>query len=202
MKFDQLKKSKKLVVDSTLIIFSVLFALFINECRSSAVERGKTEKMLKNIKIEIQNNHTILKDLKEYHSNVFKNIQTAYEQDSLESTFFPGNFFIINKVADNGIIQQTLTDIAWEIGKQNNISSRIEFESSLVLYEAYDQQKVVNETIDLLVSHLSTREILRKELLGESVFMIGREFNELIGQEGVLLRDYENALEILKEKEN
>ena len=197
MKFN---KSKKLFSDSALIIFSVLFALFINECRSSAVERGKTAKMLANIETEITNNQVILKKWKSYHEDVLQNIQKAYEQDSLEATFFPEEHFILYKVAPNGIIQATLTNIAWEIGKQNNISSRIDFEKSLVLYEAYDQQAIIGQTIDLIIEHLTNREILRKELLQESVFLLADGFNELTGQEGVLLRDYENALKVLKEK--
>ena len=69
-----------------------------------------------------------------------------------------------------------------------------------MLYEAYDQQAVVGQTIDLIIEHLSNREILRKELLQESVFLLADGFNELTGQEGVLLRDYERALKVLNEK--
>jgi DNA-binding protein Fis len=58
----------------------------------------------------------------------------------------------------------------------------------------------VNETIDHIVALLSNRETMRKELLDESVRVLARYFNELTGQEGVLLRDYENALKVLKEK--
>jgi len=200
MNLNNIKKSKKLLTDSALIIFSVLFALFINECRNGTVERTKTKKMLANIEVEVLNNQEILKELRTYHIDVLDNIKKAYEQDSVENVFFPGNVFILHKVADDGIIQETLTDIAWEIGKQNNISSRIDFDKSLLLYEAYEQQRVVNETIDRIINLISNREIMRKELLDESIIVLARLFNELTGQEGVLLKDYENALKILKEK--
>lgn len=200
MNLDRIKKSKKILTDSALIIFSVLFALFINECKSNVSEKKETQKLLANIEVEISNNQAILKGLRTYHKEVLENIHDVYKKDSLEATFFPGNFFLFNKVASNGVIQQSLTNIAWEIGKQNNISSRIDFDKSLLLFEAYEQQRVVNETIDLIVNNLSSREILRKDLLEESVFLIGGQFNELTGQEGVLLQDYENALNALKEK--
>lgn len=197
MKFN---KYKKLFSDSALIVFSVLFALFINECRGSVVERGKTEKIVANIQKELTKNQKILTDLRVYHQSVLENIGEIYAQDSLEAVFFPGNAFLFHKAAKDGVMQESLSDIAWEIGKQNNISSRIDFEKSLLLHEAYEQQRIVNETIDDIVAHLSNREIMRKELLDESVRVLARYFNELTGQESVLLRDYKNALEVLKEK--
>lgn len=189
---------KKAFYEFTLIVFSVLFALFINEMRNTFNEKRNTQTLINNIKLELKENQKLTSNLREYHQECLTRIRNAYQKDSLESTFFSDNIFEIEKVAPNGIIQDDFKKIAWEVAVQEKISSRIDFSNSSILSEVYVQQITVDETISKIIDIISTREAHRKELLLETVTLFGMELSELVGQEGYLLNKYEEALEVLK----
>ena len=196
---DRERKYGKIILESVMIIFSVLFALFINEWRSVVKENNRTEIILENIEAELLENQAIAKEFLEYHKTVRAKISEVYDKDSLEVYFYPEANFEFLKVAPYGVIQKEFKDIGWEVGKQERLATRIEFEKSVALFEAYTQQLIVYETINRIINLLSSREIQRKELLEESVILLGTEFQELIGQEGVLLRLYKKALATLED---
>ncbi len=189
---------KKIAIDSLMIIFSVLFALFINKWSDSNKERKVTEDMLQSIKLELEENKDIAESLMKYHKSVYDTIGYIFEKDSLESYFFPYDYFHLFKAAPDGVSQQTLKWIAWDVAKQNGISSRISFNKSKTLFEVYAQIETVETTTDRIIDILSTREIQRKELLKESVIVLVSEFNELYQQEKTLMKKCERAVKELQ----
>jgi len=191
------KNFKKAFYEFTLIVFSVLFALFINEMRNNFIEKKNTQTLIENIKLEIKTNKEFASDLSAYHKNCLKRIRNAYNQDSLESVFFEAEVFEIGTVAPSGIIQGDFKHIAWDVAVQEKISSRIDFETSKILFEVYNQQQTVNATIDNILNIISTREALRKNLLLETFTLFGMEMQLLHGQEEYLLNKYNEALEAL-----
>lgn len=193
---------KKIILESVMIIFSVLIALFINEWRNSYNEAVKTKLIIENIEVEIQNNQKFIQELIPYHESIRKKIMHAYKQDSLEQKFFSNVSFEIFEVAPNGIIQGKLNDIAWTVAKEEKITNRISINEVQALYTVYEQQKTVYETIDIIINFLSSREIQKKELIEESVIMFGKEIHELIGQEKFLNKKYSNALNEIKNIKN
>lgn len=195
------KKFPKILKDALLIIVSVLFALFINEWRSNINKKKETKIILENINQELENNLKSAKQLRLYHLEVRDNLFRAYEKDSLMATFFDDFLFTIYKIAPKGILQEDFSSIAWEVARQENISSRIDFETSRLLFEAYDQQKSVLKTVNELLQVLDQREAQRKENLTESIILIGRHLNEVIGQEEDMITNYQLALEPINSKE-
>ncbi|MGB1204175.1 MAG: hypothetical protein ACPG5B_00945 [Chitinophagales bacterium] len=195
------KKSKqfKIFAESGMIVFSVLFALFINEWRSNYNERVQTEKIITNIEEEIIENQKFLQELIPYHEKVREQMIHAFIQDSLEETFFPNIRFDILGIAPNGIIQRKFNNIIWTVAKEDKITNRISLEESRVLYATYEQQQTVSKTANRIISLLSSREIQRKKLLQESVVVLGIELHELIGQEQNLSDKYTRALGVIKE---
>lgn len=183
-----------------MIIFSVLFALFINEWRSNVNENYRTETILNNLQLEIKTNHTVLKELLTYHDSVQKNIGRGFEQDSIEQVFFPEGKFSIYKIAPNGVIQDYINDIAWEVSKQENISARIDFDLSKSLFIVYEQQTAFKEAIYNISDLLADRSTHRKENLEETALLFHRGFRELVGREMRLIQVYEIALKALEKK--
>jgi hypothetical protein len=61
----------------------------------------------------------------------------------------------------------------------------------------YDQQAVINQTIDRIIHLPNTREAQRKAHLRETVLLFYKDFNELTGQEEYLLYAIEEALKVL-----
>lgn len=194
-----MKKSiQKILLDSALIIFSVLFALLINEWRNNLLEKKRTRIVIENLKKEIKRNQTITTDFLEYHSSVYDTIKTIYLNGAIETTFWRDSSFYIYKVAPDGIVQESLSNLAWEIAKEEKITSRVNFEIASALFEVYDQQAVINQTIDRIIHLLNTREAQRKAHLRETVLLFYKDFNELTGQEEYLLYAIEEALKVLE----
>jgi hypothetical protein len=184
---------KRLIADAFIIILSVLLALFLNEWRSNIKENKKTKKALEYVKLEIKDNYEIAKKVKIYHQKVLQNIREIQEFEKPQDSLFSQGKFLYNILAPNGVIQDDFSDIAWDVAKQENISARIEFLESKLLFAIYEQQATVNETIDRIVIFLGNRLIHRKELLLESLVVLEDEFNELVGQEKNLIQLYEIA---------
>ena len=192
----------KILSESGVIILSVLFALFINEWRNTYNENKQTQIILENIQQEMQENNELTSSLLAYHSLVLQRMQNALAQDSLEHLFFQTNTFDLSIAAPNGIIQKNYKNIAWEVAKEEKISSRISFEESAKLFEVYAQQQIVLETIYRLVDVLQDRLIHRKSLLHENVLLIISELHMLVGQEKYLLQKMETALNELNRKKS
>lgn len=185
----------KLFSESLLIIFSILFALLINEWRNNYKENKRTKTLLQNIRGEITSNQQLVQDLIVYHDSVLDNISDALETDSLEASFFSNLYFEIFNVAPKGIIQGKINNIAWEVAKEDKITNRVSLEVAKELSELYSQQETVKGTIGRIINVISSREAQRKELLQESVLLFGIEIHELVAQERYLEQMYSSALE-------
>lgn len=181
--------------ESMLIVFSVLFALFINKCQNDAKESERTETVLSNIKKEIERNRESTQKLITYHTSVLEKLD-AVHKDSLLGIFFRGNRFIIydNKIAPSGVSQEVFKDIAWKAAEQEDIPSRISFEKSQLLFEVYHQQQNVYGTISKLTAVLTDRETHRKDLIEETVAIMYLLFEKMKSQEEQLLFQYEKCL--------
>jgi hypothetical protein len=184
---------KRLIADAFIIIFSVLLALFLNEWRSNIKENKKTKKVLEHVKLEIKDNYEIAKKVNAYHKKVLKNIREIQEFENPRDSLFKNGKFLYGFFAPSGVIQDDFSDIAWEVAKQENISTRLEFLESKLLFIIYEQQATVNETLDRLVAFLGDRSVHRKDLLEESLVVLEDEFNDLVGQEKNLMQLYEIA---------
>ena len=186
---------RKFFSESILIIFSVLFALFINKCQSDSQEASRTDTILLNIRKEMEQNQIATKNLIDYHGSVLTKLKKA-PSDSLEHIFFRGNRFLIydNNIAPLGVTQEVFKDIAWQAAKQENISSRISFERAQPLFEVYHQQENVSTTIYKLLDILESRETYRKELIVETIALMQTLFEEMKAQEEQLLAKYKIAL--------
>ncbi len=181
-----------------MIVFSVLFALFISEWRNNVNEKKRTATILDNIEAEIKANHLVLKDVLMYHDSVRQNITLAIKQDSIKQVFFPDQKFYLYKVAPNGIMQEYINNIAWEVAKQERISTQIDFELSKSLFVAYKQQSSFEQALYDISDLLNNRNSHKIEHAEETALLFRRAFNELVGREIRLAIVYEHALKQLE----
>lgn len=75
-------KSEKLVkvaFESSLIVFSVLLALFLNEYREQLKEERERDRAMQLIMVELKSNLTVLKQWIPYHQQVVKNLDELLE---------------------------------------------------------------------------------------------------------------------------
>ncbi len=181
-----------------MIIFSVLFALFVNEWRNNVNERKQTAVILNNIEQELQRNQAIAQEFYTYHEEVLLNMRQIYEQDSLSEKFLGNGRFEIFEVAPRGVYQKAYKNIAWEVAKEERISSRIDFDISSAIFEAYNQQNIVNSTIARTLDLLNEPHIHDEQYLKQNVIRLATLFGELRGQEESLLTYYKYALQKLE----
>jgi len=184
---DQLKK---IVGESAVIIFSVFLALFANEWRNKVNEDNQTQIILSNIKAELRDNERIAKNAISYHQSVFDHINNLEWSDSLENALFNGYFFDDFKLAPKGIMRESFNDIAWIVAQEERLATRISFQESEAIYEAYNQQETVDHTINRIINLLFDRTTHQKASIKSNVVMLQLLFFELTAQEEELMRKY------------
>ncbi len=188
---------KQLLRESIVIIFSVLFALFVNEWRGTVNQEKHTQIILNNIIHELQDNERIAIQLTSYHEEVLQNLMDLSQQDSIEEKLFSGLYFQTNKVAPLGIMREGFNDIAWQVAKEEKLATHISFNHSEALYEVYNQQATVSKTVDKILQVIYDRAAHRKELTKENAVLLARFFHEVIAQEKRLLALYKKVWETL-----
>jgi len=188
----------KLLIDSGLIIFSVLFALFINEYRNSIHDDKLKYIALLNVKNELQSNLEVVNDWLPYHKEVLKNFQSAIENDSINQSVKTKEGIDFRKIMPRGVVQSLINNTSWETLKNSSVVSNLEYESLLKLSKIYEiQNKGVQKTLDVIIEILSSREALRIESSDETLILLRNAFAELVSQEETLIQYYEVTLEEL-----
>lgn len=194
--FNPSTKIKKILGESAVIIFSVLLALFANEWRSNVKEARKTQVILDNIELEMKDNQRIADTAFAYHKSVFGRIQEMLDTDSLQQ-LFNGYYFDDYQFAPKGIMREGFNNIAWIVAKEERIATRIGFQQSEALYEAYKQQETVEETLKKISQLLFDRTTHRQASTQENIILLALLFNELTSQEEELQLKYKQAREII-----
>lgn len=194
------KRIKKIIRESIVIIFSVFLALFANEWRNNVKEDEQTQVILDNIKSEMKNNERVAENAMSYHRTVLDNIDSLKNSETLEKDLFNGYYFEDFKFAPKGIMRQGFNDIAWVVAKEERLATRISFQQSEALYEAYNQQSTIEETINRILHILYERSTHRAESTRENIVLMDVLFDELVWQEEQLLRNYKRVWKVLGEK--
>ncbi len=199
--YDLKKKLLKVVFESSLIIFSVLLALTVNEYRSEINANQKKERALAMIKAEISYNLAIVKKSQPYHVSLYKKFEDSIasfdENHQIEDT----RHFILNH-AHNSFINDFMSRSAWQTLTQTNTAINFDLEILGALSNVYILQEVgVEKTALNLVSIMRSRETVRSENLKESLYLIKNTLQELASQEEYLHQYYQMTLEKLDDIE-
>jgi hypothetical protein len=119
---------KKHLVEGTLIVFSVLFALFINKSFENYQTNRKRAIAEKSIIKELQQNQYILNRWKEKHIEVKNRISSVIngESDSLRSELEKFDYLNLGVLTNNeSLVDAILTSTAWESAKDDRDYFRI-----------------------------------------------------------------------------
>ena len=195
------KGLKKYFSEGLLIVFSVLFALFINRMSENYSTKQQKNVALSNVIKELRNNQSTLKKWKDKHSKMSLNISNVVEgkNDSIKDLLNKSNFLNFGLLTDGkSLINSVLSDTAWETAKATNIISEFDFEIIQQLTQTYKMQKVLSEkTIGSITSLYFSTEAHQMKNLESTLLQFSLRFNELVGQEQTLDYMYNNTLEFL-----
>lgn len=188
------EKYRELFMQALLIVFSVLFALFLDEYRSNIKTKKELQQITHKVEQEILENRIINDDLIIYHLEVIKNIENISLSDSAINNLksdFGLKLFII---APNGIMQKSVSNSVWQTAKLNPTLNQIEFKKLQLIGNAYIQQEAIFEQVDIISEIIRSREMLDNDITVDNLILIYNEISELREKEIELSRIYEKVL--------
>lgn len=190
---------RRYLYEGALIVLSVLLALFLNEVRNSWQESQRTREIIENLRNELTKNKATVKEHYNYITTVLHNVDSAQTSDSYRSELFKDDIFLFGGIASDGVFNYGFIDeVAWEIARNNNIYSKIDFETVSLLTEIYRQQAFVNKGYEDVWEVVKTRESLDPEKSLETLNLISLAYRGYsYDRMPQLIRFYDEALEKL-----
>lgn len=189
---------KKYIAEGLLIVFSVLFALFINKLFDDYQTKNRKNIAIESIKKELAQNQKILMRWKEKHIKVRTRISSILDgnNDSLKTELQQGQFFNLGILTDNeSLIDAILTNTAWESAKTTGIISEFDFETIQKLTLVYSMQEVLTErTLAKILDYYFDTSSHDLENIDEILIQFRLRFWELTGQEELIATLYDDAV--------
>ena len=181
------------ILEAFLIVFSVLFALFIeNYVAEHKRQKEKTIALVK-IRQEIERNSKILADWRPHHQKIHSLLRrsslTGY--DSLKTILSKYDYFNIGVLSSEPLANAVLTTTAWESARSTGIISEFDFELVEELTQLYSLQTTLMEgSFKGVVMFFFDRETHDPANLNATLRQFELRFKELTGQD--LSQNYTN----------
>lgn len=192
------QKIKGYVIEASLIVFSVLLALFINKSYEAYQMKQERTKAKASIVAEMQSNREILLRLRESHMRIVSRIDSisALSNDSIESILLSeGHFNIPVLTGGESIMNEIVSSTAWETARATGIIGEFDYEAVERLTNVYWLQDVlVHKTLDKVVTVIFERETHDSHRVDITLFQFKLLFNEAVGQENFLIEQYNQYL--------
>ena len=192
---------KKYLGEGLLIVFSVLFALFINKAYEDAKTNRNKTNAIKQIKAEFFDNQKILKDWMVEHKAILDNLNNLIENknDSIQILAENKSYLPIQVILDNkNLIVKPLSNSAWSSAKSIGIISEFDFKTLQSISETYElQQFIMDTSIEKIAERLFLKSNDIENTKGVMIELRLR-FQNLLGQEYRLRDLYKETIEILE----
>lgn len=190
---------KKYVGEGFLIVFSVLFALFINKSFESYQTYNKKEVAKASILKELYRNEAILKNWKERHVDIRNRITEVIEgkNDSIKIELQKSDYLNLGILTNNeSLIDAILTKTAWESAKTTGIIAEFNYETIQKLTHVYAMQEVLTEkTVAKILDYYFDTEAHDMQQIDKTLIQFQLRFWELTGQEELMASLYKEAIE-------
>lgn len=197
----QHKKWKDYFYEGSLIVFSVLLALFLNQIVLNIETSRQKENAINRITEELERNLSVMEKWLEAHEQIAVRIEQIVtgESDSLKQQLIDQSFFNFEILTGgHSFIDSNLSSTAWETAKSTDIVNEFDFETVEILTGVYTLQDLVfDQTIQNIVDTFFERETHNPENLDETLIQFNLRFQELAGQERLLLALYSDAIDDL-----
>lgn len=193
---------KKYLAEGFLIVFSVLFALFINKLFDDYKTKQKKEVAIESIKKELNRNALIVKDWKAKHIAIRDRIISINNgnNDSIKIELRKNKYFDLGILTNQeSLIDNTLTKTAWESAKSTGIIAEFDFKTTEVLTQVYSLQDLITDkTLDELLNFIFDSDTHNLDNLDQTLIQFQLLFWELTGQEELMIYLYADSLKKLE----
>jgi hypothetical protein len=150
---------KEYLGESLLIIFSVLLALILTEFFTNLHEKENTKNTLRNISSELSHNKKAIQEMNQYNLQVLAKIDSALSNVKLQDQFVSNDELHLDVIAPQGVLYRYLDNEAWTIAKNNNVMSKVDAETIVMLTKVYEDQgrmmKVEDEVAKVIFERAS-----------------------------------------------
>lgn len=191
---------KKYLGEGLLIVFSVLFALFINKAYEDAKTNREKNNAIKQIKAEFLNNQTILNDWMADHNAILENLNNLIESknDNIQILAENNSYLPIQVIFDNkNLMDKPLSNSAWSSAQSIGIISEFDFRTLQSISETYELQQFI---MDTSIEKIAERLFLKSSDIENTkgiLIELRLRFQNLLGQEYRLQHLYKETIELL-----
>jgi hypothetical protein len=180
----------RVLFESTLIVFSVLLALALNEWRAGAVQRQRVAQAVAAIRAEVEENGRLTRDALAYHEEL---------AESFSGSVARGDAMPDMDVITQGLLAPArVLRTAWEAMQNAGLAAELSYDLMLTLSRAYAQQAEYEALSRFMVGAAYERALEegleRMISLYPNYILLQRDF---AGRERMLLREYDAALNAL-----
>lgn len=197
------RQNRAYLKEGLLIVFSVLFALFIDKTFQDYQTNRQKNEALSSITRELSKNRDILNSWQVHHRKIRDRLtaSTRRENDTLRAALESGDYLNLGLLTDQKpLVNELLTKTAWETARFTGILAEFDFETIQKLTRTYTMQDILME--DTLAKVRDTYLEKASESLDDldqTLIKFQLLFQELVGQENLLEVLYDEALEGLGE---
>jgi hypothetical protein len=193
-----LRNWKEYLGESLLIVFSVVLAMILTEILNKIHEDNQTHGILHQLRQELMTNKAAEEDQYQYHLKVMKRIDSALHNPAYAEQFINNGQVHINVIVDSGVLRHDLNDVGWQIAKQNNVFSKIDFGTYSLLNDIYDNQQRISKSEEEIGRLLLSWESRKPENLRTTlILMRDSYFAWEVERAPRLLNLYQKAIEKL-----
>ena len=186
----------KFLLESALIVFSVLLALFLNEYRSQLKDQELKQVALERIEVELNQNREVLAEWLPHHQKILANLTEAINNPQISENLVTQNGEVrLQSLFERSIVQRLITRTAWTAVQSSNAFANVDFDQALQLAELYNLQEIgVESTLKRTLNILGSRESLQAAELRNTLMLLRNGFRELVSQEEFLIHKYDETL--------
>ena len=181
-------------LEATLIVFSVLLALFLDNVINDRREARIIDELVSHIADEMNSNLTIVNEWLPYHRAVIDELDRYLASDELQQSLLMADGINYGRLMERGLIQDFYSISSWQLAQQTEVTSRIEFDVMYAISRAYLSQQSVNLTLQRFSDFFFARQTHDPDQLVNSLRILRNLLQELSGQQSVLQLNYREAL--------
>ena len=191
----------KYALEAVLIVFSVLLALFLDQALTERRDLQTMDELVGHVTEEISGNLEVVNKWLPYHASVIAKIDVHLASTELQKNLINDagiDYFVL---MEDGVLQDFYSVSAWQLALQSEMFSKLDIDTTQKIAKGYYSQEYVDDTLQRLVDFTFSRDAMDKAQLVHSLTLLRRLIQELVGQEYILRRNYEEALSTLNKQQ-
>jgi hypothetical protein len=196
-----LKKKQviKLFVESGLIVFSVLFALFIDRMAANAKTNEQKRTALTRIHQELSENKTLIQEMIILHDEVIQSLNAAISKpnDTLRQQITRDGYLDYKLLANGkSLFPRYPSSTSWEAAKSTGIISEFDYETIEACEGAYaSQEMILRNTLPKITEDIFS---LDPSQMDQKLIKLRLKFVEISEQEKTLQQFLQEAIKRTK----